>query len=407
MTTNELNTKADFNPAKHHYDAGFRNPESSRATENSDAVFLSMAQVAKMTGYHQDYLGQMARSGKLDAIKVGRNWQTTKLAVDIMLGRVPKEEPQQVVPVVVQPVVQAPVQPVVKIEALRVETPKISSPIKIVNQVTQPLPQVSKPIAINISKPQPVAQPMVQPVKIFTPIPQPKVEAKPEPIMASRNSIAKKVNVKHFATSADAGPNLQELIATYAHQEVVSLKDVGPENREKLLRWNKMAPKFSNSRNNFASNRFTEFTKQYPEKEEPMIEVRSSPFWRYATAGVASIMLLAAGYLGSTYLNNSPQESLLTTEASPDRMVAGESTSVAEPVTGKAIITAETSDQIVKDPSVKADSSILVTFKADYPGRYWVTDQKDGEFTLKLSEPVIDDTAFDYMIMAADEENAP
>jgi fibronectin-binding autotransporter adhesin len=42
---------------------------------------LSLAQAAQITGYHQDYLGQLARTGKLPAQKIGRNWVTTIEAV--------------------------------------------------------------------------------------------------------------------------------------------------------------------------------------------------------------------------------------------------------------------------------------------------------------------------------------
>ncbi len=37
---------------------------------------LPLSEAAKITGYHEDYLGQRARLGELKAIKVGRNWIT-------------------------------------------------------------------------------------------------------------------------------------------------------------------------------------------------------------------------------------------------------------------------------------------------------------------------------------------
>jgi fibronectin-binding autotransporter adhesin len=48
---------------------------------NSDEI-LSLAQASKITGYHQDYLGQLCRSGKLAGKKIGRNWTTTKFALE-------------------------------------------------------------------------------------------------------------------------------------------------------------------------------------------------------------------------------------------------------------------------------------------------------------------------------------
>ena len=57
--------------------------KNDRPTETSgdNNGFLSLAQAAVITGYHQDYLGQLARAGKLPAQKIGRNWVTTIEAV--------------------------------------------------------------------------------------------------------------------------------------------------------------------------------------------------------------------------------------------------------------------------------------------------------------------------------------
>ena len=49
--------------------------------ENFDS-FLTLAEASKLTGYHQDYLGFLCRSGKLQGYKIGRNWTTTKRALD-------------------------------------------------------------------------------------------------------------------------------------------------------------------------------------------------------------------------------------------------------------------------------------------------------------------------------------
>jgi hypothetical protein len=42
---------------------------------------ISLAQAARLSGYHQDYLGQLCRAGKLSATKLGRTWFTTETAV--------------------------------------------------------------------------------------------------------------------------------------------------------------------------------------------------------------------------------------------------------------------------------------------------------------------------------------
>lgn len=43
---------------------------------------ISLAEAARLTGYHQDYLGQLCRGGKLKATKYGRNWFTTTEAIE-------------------------------------------------------------------------------------------------------------------------------------------------------------------------------------------------------------------------------------------------------------------------------------------------------------------------------------
>ncbi len=43
--------------------------------------FLSLAEASRQTGYHQDYLGFLCRTGKLSGFKIGRNWVTTKAAL--------------------------------------------------------------------------------------------------------------------------------------------------------------------------------------------------------------------------------------------------------------------------------------------------------------------------------------
>ncbi len=42
---------------------------------------ISLFEAARLTGYHQDYLGQLCRAGKIQATKVGRVWYTTEQAV--------------------------------------------------------------------------------------------------------------------------------------------------------------------------------------------------------------------------------------------------------------------------------------------------------------------------------------
>ncbi len=44
--------------------------------------YISLAEAIKGTPYSQEYLSLLARKGKLDAIKLGRNWMTTKKVVE-------------------------------------------------------------------------------------------------------------------------------------------------------------------------------------------------------------------------------------------------------------------------------------------------------------------------------------
>src|SRR5579872_7343730 len=52
--------------------------------------FLSLSEASGLTGYHPDYLGFLARTGKLQAQKIGRNWVTTKFAVDELMKQMNK-----------------------------------------------------------------------------------------------------------------------------------------------------------------------------------------------------------------------------------------------------------------------------------------------------------------------------
>ncbi len=59
----------------------------------TNSSLISLAKAAEITGYHQDYLGQLCRLGRLPAKKVGRNWFTSKLALQALTS--PAEERSQ------------------------------------------------------------------------------------------------------------------------------------------------------------------------------------------------------------------------------------------------------------------------------------------------------------------------
>lgn len=50
--------------------------------------FISLSQAAKLTPYSPKYLNLLARTGRLEAIKQGRNWVTTKKAIEEYLASI-------------------------------------------------------------------------------------------------------------------------------------------------------------------------------------------------------------------------------------------------------------------------------------------------------------------------------
>jgi len=55
--------------------------EQERLVLLSSKDLLSIADAAKLTPYSSDYLSLLARQGRLPAIKIARNWLTTRKAV--------------------------------------------------------------------------------------------------------------------------------------------------------------------------------------------------------------------------------------------------------------------------------------------------------------------------------------
>ena len=69
-------------------------------TENpiQDTELISLAEASKYSGLTHDFLTKLAKRGRLQAKKIGRNWVTTRAAVDDYLqsrspvGRKPKSQ---------------------------------------------------------------------------------------------------------------------------------------------------------------------------------------------------------------------------------------------------------------------------------------------------------------------------
>lgn len=55
--------------------------------KGDDEDYISLAEASKLCPYSQEYLSLMARKGKLESIKLGRNWVTTRKAIREYLKR--------------------------------------------------------------------------------------------------------------------------------------------------------------------------------------------------------------------------------------------------------------------------------------------------------------------------------
>jgi hypothetical protein len=60
-------------------------------TNTNNSAWISLSRAAQITGYHQDYLGQLCRLGKLPATKKGRIWFTSEDALN-RLAAIPDAE---------------------------------------------------------------------------------------------------------------------------------------------------------------------------------------------------------------------------------------------------------------------------------------------------------------------------
>lgn len=63
-------------------------PQTTRPSV--DEEWLPLREAAKLTPYSQEYLSLLARTGKLEAMKRGRNWMTTRQALETYLQSVSK-----------------------------------------------------------------------------------------------------------------------------------------------------------------------------------------------------------------------------------------------------------------------------------------------------------------------------
>ncbi|MCX6759881.1 MAG: hypothetical protein NTW46_00875, partial [Candidatus Nealsonbacteria bacterium] len=60
--------------------------------ENSNKNFISLADATKYCRYSQPYLNLRIRQGKLKAVKLGRNWMTTKEWLEDYLKKIENQK---------------------------------------------------------------------------------------------------------------------------------------------------------------------------------------------------------------------------------------------------------------------------------------------------------------------------
>ncbi|MBX4187865.1 MAG: helix-turn-helix domain-containing protein [Candidatus Doudnabacteria bacterium] len=298
-------------------------PTPSAGPNGTSGEFLSMHQASKMTGYHQDYLGQMARSGKLGAQKVGRNWYTSKLAIDRMLGRAPQEE-------VAAPLVQESnhviEQPVVE-QAAQIVLEKITETIPVHTEVV-------KAEIVNVIKEEKVVLENSE-IRVIT---EERKNNAPVPVMVRRAPSV--VKVKRLEISIDAGPNLHESLSVPEQEKNVAINIIGNENKNYYLRWQRIIGPEQKQKMEIARIKgdLAVLTKRFEQSklqdnkarlQEP--KANRNIFKWYLTASTAAVCLAIIGtaYLVTGYFASSV-ESMSAIDLQEKR-VAGEATNIFAP----------------------------------------------------------------------------
>ena len=54
--------------------------------QNENRMFISLGEATNYCDYSQEYLSLLARKGRLAAVKINRNWMTTKEALEEYIG---------------------------------------------------------------------------------------------------------------------------------------------------------------------------------------------------------------------------------------------------------------------------------------------------------------------------------
>ena len=90
-------------------------------------------------------------------------------------------------------------------------------------------------------------------------------------------------------------------------------------------------------------------------------------------------------------------------KAEVGELAIGKPASAEESATiGTGLIPMGQSHTLVANTKVTPSSRIFLTFRGDTAGRWWVSNVAEGEFEIKVSEVVLNDTYFDYWIVQTD-----
>ncbi len=368
---------------------GFYLPETK---QDADSVFISLAQAARMTGYHQDYLGQVARSGKLEAKKIGRNWVTTRKAINHFLGR--DRETEKTVPTFV---------------------------------AKMPEPKIYQPIVVKTSEPQIVAAPLpveekietvIEPVQVVQPVEEvviqtvieETVEIKNEPVPKAAVTEKRKSIYEILEINSAAGLNVQE--ALIESVSAINFQKLSFEKRSAITKF-ATAPRKKFATSKAVTQRPTQTLGPIPKRKVkkifgPVQDVVLKPApktFTFARVMAATLFLIAiaGGSFSIVYFkkDNTTAPEILTasqTQEEIDKKIAGTTTSALGQ--GK-VIKGETLLKVYNE-NVLPDSEVLIVFKSYNPGRYWIINQLAGQFTVKLSEPAYADIEFDYWVSDTD-----
>ena len=70
---------------------------------------------------------------------------------------------------------------------------------------------------------------------------------------------------------------------------------------------------------------------------------------------------------------------------------------------GRGIIKAGETEARIESNQVRSDSEIFVTFRSDYQSRWWIEQQEDGFFIVKIKEPLTGDISFSWWVIGVAE----